>query len=102
MTPSATPLPEAVYITSALTAMGISNPANPKQDCGWASAFNPGRQASTIAGIDGKGVTKADLRKAPDCKRLSPRSKRQRLRAAMTASHQDEHYSLPIKRWKNP
>jgi hypothetical protein len=102
MTPSSTPPPEAVFITAALMAMGISNPADAKQDCGWAAAFNAGRQAATIAVIDGKGVTKADLRKALDCQRLRPRKKRQRLRAAaMTASNQDEHYSLPIKRSAN-
>jgi hypothetical protein len=101
MTPSTTPPPEAAFITAALTAMGIPDPADPKKYCGWAAAFNAGRQAATIAVIDGKGITKADLRKALDCQRLSPRRKRQRLRAAMTASDQDKHYSLPIKRSAN-
>ena len=66
MTPSTTPPPAAAFITAALTAMGIPDPADPKKDCGWAAA--------TVAVIDGKGVTKADLRKALDCQRLSPRS----------------------------
>jgi hypothetical protein len=102
MTPSTTPPPAAAFITAALTAMGIPDPSDPKKDCGWAVAFNEGRQAVTGAVIDSKGATKADLCKALDCQRLNPRRKRQCLRAAaMTASYQDEHYSLPIKRSAN-
>ena len=102
MTPSTTPLTAAAFITAALTVMGIPDPPDPKKDCGWAVAFNEGRQAVTVAVIDSKGATKADLRKVLDCHHLNPRRKRQCLcTAAMTASYQDKHYSLPIKRSAN-
>lgn len=82
LTPDTSPLPPTALLAAAFSSLTL------EEHTVWQTAFNAGRHAVNVAILDGQAVNKHTLHKELDCRRLSPRRRRQmaHYNAAMAAT----------------